>query len=429
MKNFFKKMVVGILFFSAKQVLLRHKPVVIAITGSVGKTTTKDFVYEILKEKFKTRKSQKSFNSELGVPLTILGLPNAWNSPYEWIQNIIKSLFIAFFSKDYPETLVLEIGIDRPGDMEKITSWIKPDVVIMTRLPKIPVHVEYFKTPEDVIFEKFKLVDVLKSDGVFIYNHDDALIANRLSDVRSKTIGYSRYLSSDFTAGKDRIIYDKDNRYPTGVEFIIEHDKETKRLFIADTIGTQHIYAVLAALAVGNYFGIGLETSIKNLTDFKTQPGRMRLLAGIKSSLIIDDTYNSSPIALQNALETIGELQVEGRKIAILGDMLELGDYTKDEHYRLGKLSARYVNNLLVFGKFSKYFVEGALSAGMPESNIRQFDSVKKCGLFLQSLLSLGDVALVKASQGSRAEKIVLEVMYDSDFAEDLLVRQDKNWL
>ncbi len=427
MKSFFKKVVVNILFFLAKRVLLRHRPIVVAVTGSVGKTTTKDFIYEALKHKFKSRKSRKSFNSELGIPLTVLGLSNAWNNPFKWTVNIAKALFIAFFSKDYPEVLVLEVGIDRPGDMDKITSWLKPDVVVMTRLPKVPVHVEYFKTPEEVILEKFKLVDALKSDGVFVYNRDDALIVNRLSDVRVETVGYSRYLPSDFTAGGDRIIYG-DGGYPVGIEFIIKHHREVERLFINGTIGTQHVYAALAALAVADYFGIDLKSAVNNISNFKTQPGRMRLLTGIKSSLIIDDTYNSSPVALENALETLADLKIKGRKIVVLGDMLELGDYTKGEHLRLGKLAGHQADYLLVFGNFSKYFAEGALSVGMSEANIKQFDSVKRCGLFLQSLLSSGDIVLVKSSQGMRGEKIVFEVMYDSDFAENLLVRQDKNW-
>ena len=154
MKNLFKSIVVNILVFESKILLRRHHPTIIAITGSVGKTSMKDAIYSILKRHYSTRKSEKSFNSDIGVPLTVLGLPNAWNNPFLWLKNIIDGFFVAFFSKDYPEYLILETGIDRPGDMSKLTSWMKPDFVVLTRLPDIPVHVEYFSDPQAVIDEK-----------------------------------------------------------------------------------------------------------------------------------------------------------------------------------------------------------------------------------------------------------------------------------
>ena len=189
MKTLFKNIVVSILTFEAKVLLRRKKPMIIAITGSVGKTSTKDAIYTAIKEHVHARKSQKSFNSDIGVALSVLGLDNAWNNPILWLKNILDGAFSAFFAREYPQVLVLEMGVDRPGDMEKLTQWVKPDVVVLTRLPEVPVHVEYFDSPQEVIAEKMQLVHALKEDGVFIYNADDVLIQRRQKEWNKKCLG------------------------------------------------------------------------------------------------------------------------------------------------------------------------------------------------------------------------------------------------
>jgi UDP-N-acetylmuramoyl-tripeptide--D-alanyl-D-alanine ligase len=193
MKSLFKKIIVAIITWEARMLIARTRPHIIGITGSVGKTSTKDAVYTVLKQKVRVRKSEKSFNSEIGVPLTILGLPNAWNNPIRWIKNIIDGALVVAFPGNYPEWLVLEIGVDRPGDIARLTTWIKPDIVILTRLPDVPVHVEFFSSPEAVIAEKSQLVDALKSEGIFVFNNDDEAIVKIKEGVRQQSIGYSRY--------------------------------------------------------------------------------------------------------------------------------------------------------------------------------------------------------------------------------------------
>ena len=143
MRSIFKSLIVNILTFEAKLLLRRAKPKIIAVTGNVGKTSTKDAIYEVLRNHVHARKSEKSFNSELGVPLSVLGLDNAWSNPLLWIKNLVDGLILALFPANYPKFLVLEMGVDRPGDMKALTDWITPDVVVITRLPEVPVHVEY----------------------------------------------------------------------------------------------------------------------------------------------------------------------------------------------------------------------------------------------------------------------------------------------
>jgi UDP-N-acetylmuramyl pentapeptide synthase len=427
MKALFKTIVVKILIKEASWLLRRHKPTIIAITGSVGKTTTKDAVYAAVKNSISARKSEKSFNSEIGVPLTVLGLKNGWSNPLLWLKNIIDGFWIAAFSKDYPAVLILEAGIDRPGDMERLASWVTPDIVVLTRLPSVPVHVEYFPTPEDVAREKMKLVEALKPDGVFIYNADDTAINREVPGVLQRSLGFSRYLESDYTGSHDQIVYQ--NERPIGYECIITHAGEAAVVRIEGTAGAQQVYACAAAVAVADVLGISLKTAAASLAELRSPNGRLRIIEGIKSTTILDDTYNASPTACEQALQTLSEVRYAKRKIAVLGDMLELGRFSSEEHKRIGELVAKSADMLLTIGVRALKIAEGALEMGMPEEHILQYDDSAQAGRELQALLEAGDVILVKASQGIRAERVVEEIMAHPEQASELLVRQEEEWI
>lgn len=426
MKSFFKSVVVMLLTYEAKLLLKRHKPIIIAVTGSVGKTSAKDAIFSVLKRHVSARKSEKSFNSEIGVPLTVLGLPNAWNNPFLWLKNIFDGFFIALFSKSYPAYLILETGVDRPGDMERLTAWIKPNLVVLTRFPDVPVHVEFFSSPEAVVHEKMKLVDSLSSEGVLIYNHDDEIIKRQLSGVRQQTIGFSRYLPSQFTAREDKIYYHDDR--PAGITFTLNHINQTVEMKLPGALGTPAIYAALAAAAVGVECGLSLDDVAAAGLDHAVPPGRLRVMPGIKGTIIIDDTYNASPIAMEQALLTLQEVKYAKRRIAVLGDMLELGKFSPREHERVGELVPRCADVLVTIGIRARKIAEAALAHGLSEKQIYQHDDVARAGRELQALLEPGDVILVKASQGIRAERIVAEVMQEPERASELLVRQDEEW-
>src|SRR3989338_1816365 len=162
MKNLFKKLIVFIITLQARAVLRKYKPMIVAVTGSVGKTSTKDAIYAVLSKSARVRKSEKSFNSEIGLPLTILGAPNAWSNPFRWLANIVDGLFLIWFDAPYPEWLVLEVGADRPGDIRSLAGWLPVDIAVITRLPEVPVHVEFFDSPEAVVEEKASLIDAIK---------------------------------------------------------------------------------------------------------------------------------------------------------------------------------------------------------------------------------------------------------------------------
>lgn len=426
MKEVFKSIVVRILTAEAAVLLRRKRPKIVAVTGSVGKTSTKDAIYAAIKNQTSARKSEKSYNTPIGVPLTVLGLPNAWNNPFLWLRNIVDGFITAFFIRDYPNVLILEAGIDRPGDMEILTSWLQPDIVVLTRFPSVPVHVEYFPSPEAVATEKMKLVSAMKPDGSLVYNNDDTIIQAQLSGVLQKQVGFGRYLETDFTAREDRVVYSDDQ--PFGVEFKLVHENKNHLIAINNTVGTQHVYSCSAAIAVAVELGIPIKAAAESIKSLQTPAGRMRIIPGIKATVLIDDTYNSSPIACEQALLSLSEISYAKRKIAVLGDMLELGKYSSDEHKKIGATVPAIADALFTVGVRAKYIAEGAMAAGMSEENIFQYEDVARAGRELQGFLAPGDAVLVKASQSIRAERIIEEVMAEPERASELLVRQDKMW-
>ena len=150
MKSTFKKIVSLIIRFEAILIIKKYKPKIISVTGSVGKTSTKDAIFAVMSSTFSVRKSEKSFNSDIGIPLTILGCPNAWFNPIKWLGNILRGLEIIIFNSNYPKWLILEVGADRPGDIKSVSKWLKSDIVVLTAFAKVPVHIEFFKDREAV---------------------------------------------------------------------------------------------------------------------------------------------------------------------------------------------------------------------------------------------------------------------------------------
>ncbi len=430
LKQIFKKIITYIILVEAKLVLKKYKPKIIAVTGSVGKTSTKDAIYTALSKFYFIRKSSKSFNSEIGVPLTILGCANGWSNPVIWMKNILEGLALIFLPNRYPKWLVLEIGVDKPGDMDYIVSWLKPDVVVMTRLSKVPVHVEYFSSPEAVMEEKGKLIKAVKPDGVVILNADDEDVLAFKGTTSARTILFSAKGAADLVASNYAISYiEKDGaQLPTGVTFRLDYDGKSIPVTINGSLGQQYIYTSLAALAVGLSQNLNLVKLADALSDYDTPPGRMKVLEGVKKTVVLDDTYNSSPVALASAIDTLASINGK-RKIAVLGDMMELGKYSTEEHRRAGVRVAEECNILVTVGLRARFFAEGAIEEGMKEKMIFKFEDSVQAGEYLKKALKKGDVVLVKGSQSMRMERAVEAIMAHPEDKESLLVRQEKDWL
>ncbi|MFA7252902.1 MAG: UDP-N-acetylmuramoyl-tripeptide--D-alanyl-D-alanine ligase [Candidatus Paceibacterota bacterium] len=429
MKNIFKNIISYIIQTEARLILKKYQPKIVAVTGSVGKTSTKDAIYSVMSKSFHVRKSEKSFNSEIGVPLTILGCQNAWNNPFKWLQNIYLGLTFILQKKAYPEWLVLEIGADRPGDIEKLSSWIKPDVVVVTKFAKVPVHIEYFKSREQVIAEKGHLVTALKHDGVLILNSDDEDVFAFKNKVSNKILTYGLMGDSQVRATNYSVYYNEETFEPFGVYFKVEHAGNCLPVKIIGTLGYNNIYSSLAAIAVGLSLNLNLVEVTESLSQHVSPRGRMNLIKGINKSTIIDDTYNSSPVALASALDTLKNIKTKGRRIAVLGDMMELGKHTAEEHHQAGILAATTCDFLVTVGLRSKMLAESALDAGLSEKNILQFDTATEAGEYVRNIIQENDVILVKGSQSTRMEKVVKAIMAEPEKSSELLVRQDEEWL
>ena len=434
MKRFLKAIVVVILSWEAGVVLRKHKPFIIAVTGSVGKTSTKDAIFEVVKGTIKARKSMKSFNSELGVPLTVLGLENKWSSVFGWLANIFRGFLMAIFPSPYPALLVLEVGADHPGDIKRITRWLTPDITVVTRIPDLPVHVEYFSSPEEVKKEKSELVKAIKKTGVFVANADDPAVVGLSSLTRAHMITYGFGESAMVRGSKPQIAYrEKDERnFPVGMSFEIDYHGESYPVVLMDILGAHLCEASLAACAVGIARDIPITHIIASLGVLETPRGRMRIIPGGSGSTIIDDSYNSSPIALRAALDVLKYIDANHR-IAVLGDMLELGKYSDEQHWEMGRYLGTWVDQLVTVGQRARGIAEGAKTAGLPEGKIRTFASSEEAGKWLMPELKTGDVILVKGSQGSgenmiRMERAVKELMVHPEDAEKLLVRQESEW-
>ena len=430
LKKLIKNIVIALLKWEAILILKKYKPKIVAVTGTVGKTSVKDAVATILASKFTVRKSEKSYNSDFGVPLTILGAESGWNNPIKWFLILLDGLRLLIARVDYPEWLVLEMGVDRPGDMDRLVSWIKPDVATVVMLGEVPVHVEFFKDSAEVMREKIKLARAVDSAGHVVLNGDDEKIAFYSESIKANVLTFGFSEENDLVASNYSVVYreEGDKKIPEGASFKVDYNGKIIPIRLVGVFGRQFVYNALSALGMSVALGINLVEASEALSSFESPPGRLKLLEGIKNSFIIDDTYNSSPIASEAAMEVLKDLPAK-RRIAVLGDMLELGKHTIDEHKKLGKLVCESKTDLLfTVGPRSKFIAEEAREKGFDDKNIFEFSTYNETRIPLQNEIREGDLVLVKGSQSMRMEKIVEEIMAHPEDKEKLLVRQGKEW-
>ncbi len=431
-KKILRTIISAILTWEAQVILWKYRPKVVAVTGNVGKTSTKDAVYAVLRSRYTVRRSEKSFNSEIGLPLTILGCANAWWNIIGWIKNIFEGLSLILFRATYPEWLVLEVGADRPGDIVRVAKWLKAEVVVLTRLPTIPVHVEFFNSPEDLAAEKLSLLGALGSLGVAVLNYDDEQIMTATSQLKSRLLTYGFREGAVVRGSNEHFYYDEHNNnwhWPVGITFKVDYAGHNVPIHLPGVLGAHQLYAVLAAIAVGVSERINLVDIAEALTKLELPAGRMRLLPGIKETLIIDDTYNSSPAAMTAALGTLGQITTTGRRLVVLGDMLELGAHAVEAHREAGREVARSAHELVTIGLRAKFIAAEASRKKMGKRKLHHFDEARAAGIFLQNYLRPGDVVLVKGSQSMRLERVVEEIMAEPANKAGLLVRQEAEWL
>lgn len=441
MKNKLRELVVNILSFESGVILRKFKPNIIAITGNVGKTTTKDFIAQALTgEDF--RAAEKSQNSEFGVCLTILGQKNAWNSFSAWL-NILTIGFLKTYltnslgkNNTYPKTLVLEVGADHPGDIKHITSFVKPNTVVLTAFQSTPTHREFFRNIEQHIREKKYLVDALVSGGNIVYNIDDEIMSSMSQAKKAKDSSINL-----FTFGKDLnadvCILESGNYYNSesevlGTKVKLRIESEIIEIELIGVLGEAQNYALAASVLCAILQNVTLDKIKLNFqgNNFKPTNSRMRILKGKNNITIVDDSYNASPIAIENALSIFAKTFTKGRKVLVLGHMAELGDKTREAHLNAGNMAGEVADIIIFSGKSNEHYLDGIRQTKFPLEKVFLAKNAEEVNKIIHdnNLLKTDDLILVKGSQSARLEKVVVNLLMDKRDTQKVC-RQDEEWI
>lgn len=404
-----QKIIQKLLKILAKSVIEKRKPIVVAITGSVGKTTTKEAITKVLSKNFKVRSNNKNYNNELGVPLTILGcqidykrnkILQLWGVLVYWLQ-------ARFFDENYPEILVLEMGADKPGDIKYFCDFIPVTVGVLTDIGIS--HLENFKTRQNLATEKGYLIRNLVENGMAVYNYDNKTVREIGEKMSVSKISYGLESKADMAATDiiNKIEVSETIRQINGINFKLNYQGKLLPVRLKNSVGNGAVYSVLAAFSVGIYFELNLIEMIESLKDFGSCSGRMSLLEGKNGSVIIDDSYNSAPASLKLALDLVGNIKAD-RKIIILGDMLELGDEEKRSHQKVGSEVAKInPDYFIAIGSRMEEAVDNYLKKSYNKDSLMVFENAEEAKELIADLVGLGDLVLVKGSRGMQMDKIV----------------------
>ena len=431
-----KKILITMLRAQALVVLRRSRPLTIAITGSYGKTSTKDAIVATLQEllpKDSVRFPKKSFNNEFGVPLTILGFDSPGKSILGWCGVLIKGLFASV-----PSVLVLEIGADHKGEIRDWARAIKPDIAVITGIS--PVHVANYASYEELQQEKASLAQF--TTKIILLNGDDELIRKFPNfDASKKYIGKSQ---ADYQIKNEELLLRSDHSYDVGevmtqvqgevcgaqgdVSFVLKNAMGYASLMAA-TMAFATI-TEMQKLAVYPFAKSDAQDIAKAISKtWKPTVGRMNPLPGIKGTLLLDDSYNAAPAAVEYGLHVLATFPNRGRKIVAIGTMAELADKSESLHQHIGELVAQYTDILVAVGEEMLHAVEGAKQKGMTTDRIHWFANSKDAGRFLDQFVQTGDIIYIKGSQSARMEFVTKDLLAEPRYASQVLVRQEEKWL
>ncbi|MFH0951152.1 MAG: UDP-N-acetylmuramoyl-tripeptide--D-alanyl-D-alanine ligase [bacterium] len=427
-----KKLLQIILKYCAKLILAKYQPDIIGITGSVGKTSAKEAIRQVLSNNFRVRASSKNYNNEFGLPLTIIGSLTAGRSLGGWLLIWLKvAKLLIIKDQNYPQIIILEMGVDRPGDMDYLNSIVQLKIAILTLIGTS--HMEFFGSQDNIAKEKAKIFNNLQSGGWAIINADDEFTAKIIPNVKNKVLTFGFDQEADVVASNIICTFQdaQDINSLAGINFKLKYQGSYIPLLLPRVISYSAIYAALVGAAVGFLYEMnGIEIA-EQLKLFTPPRGRMNLIAGLNNSMIIDDTYNSSPQSTKAALEILGQINntIINNKWLVLGDMLELGKDSQEEHQAIGQIIAQIPKaKLLTIGQEAQAIGQGAKEANMEQENIKHFDSQATLIAYLQQHIQAGDLILVKGSQGSRMERVSQALLANPQQAKELLVRQEEEW-
>ncbi|MBQ2794620.1 MAG: UDP-N-acetylmuramoyl-tripeptide--D-alanyl-D-alanine ligase [Oscillospiraceae bacterium] len=356
----------------------KFSPKVVAVTGSVGKTTTREMIAAVIKSRYKTLKTENNLNNEVGVPKTILELDES------------------------VEAMVLEFGMVNLGEIRELTVPAKPDIAVITCIGTC--HIENLGSRENIKKAKFEIVEGLKKGGTLLLNKDNDM----LKDVCLPEYNVIYYAVEDTSAD-------------ITAKEIFEHDGETDFVIVTKegeyraripAIGTHNVLNALAGFGAGVAAGIEPQKCADALASFKNTGMRqkMQICRGVT---VVEDCYNANPDSMKAALKTLGaqKLKEGGKRIAVLGDMLELGSVAESSHYEIGKLAAENADMLFCYGELSRLIAAGAWVNGM-KTTAFHYESKEELADALRKTASAGDIIWLKASRGMRFEDIA-EMFYE----------------
>jgi UDP-N-acetylmuramoyl-tripeptide--D-alanyl-D-alanine ligase len=414
----------------SRLILKKYRPEIIAISGSIGKTSAKEAIFLVLSTRLSVRASLKNYNNELGVPLTIIGAVSPAKSLSGWLKILIKSLkLFVFRDPTYPKILVLEMGIDRPGDMKYLVDLAPPTIGVITAVSY--AHLDYFGTLQKIKKEKQVLIENVSLKGLSVLNYDNEAARSMAEVSPARVLTYGFKIGADLLAQDVNYKFQQGNYEISGVNFKLNYEGSIVPVNMPNILGEGGIYAALAAASVALHLGFHLMEIAESLRSLRLPAGRMQLLAGIKHTFLIDDSYNSSPEACLSALNVLGQIKVDKQayKYAVLGDMLEIGNYKEEAHYNIGReIFAQGIDFLVSVGVNSLIIDRGAKEAGMMADHIFHFETAEEAGIFVRENLFEGDVVLIKGSQAIRLEKVTKKLLAEPEKASKLLIRQEESW-
>ncbi len=358
----------------ARSVLADHPVKVVGITGSIGKTTTKEFTAELLSSRLNVLRSEANFNNQLGLALSLLRL------------------------EQRHEAAVLEMGMSAAGEIRTLTAIAPPDVAVITNIH--PVHLKFFRNMEEIAAAKREILEGSKEGATAVLNGDSPLVMKIAAGWAGPKLTFGLGPACDVRAEDVRC------KGYEGMEFLLLAGKEKARVGFP-FINEAFVPNLLAAVAVCQALGLSLEEirpGIASLKPFSMRGILDELAGGVR---LYDDSYNSSPRALEAALKSLGELP-SGRKVAVLADMLELGEDEREFHRQAGAAVVRTGWDILVaVGPLAAHIAEEAATSGMPRGNILTFPDSRAAAAEINAVVRDGDLVLVKGSRGMRTDLIV----------------------
>lgn len=403
----------------ARLYLSKKKVMIVGVTGSFGKTSTKDAIAFLLETKFTIAKSKKSLNTEFGLPLAIFQLSSGFSNPLKWLGVLFFAVFEALFGKPHYDKLILEYGADKPGDMDYLLGIVKPDIAVLTAIAPVHLAEGQFENIEMIRDEKQKLLFAVEK-GTVILNGDMEYAKDIILKLKVRPEMFGTAEGNSISA--KNIISDL-----KGISADIVYGWKVLP-FHSMLLGSQHMNIFLAALLVGKACGIEIEEGIRILQMFTLPPGRFSVIPGKNGSTLIDSAYNASPITMKAALKTLKELPAK-RKICVLGNMNELGQKAVELHRGLSDDIIGTCDLLFTVGNLMKETADAVLKKSFPESNMKILNTSEEAGMEVSKILQEGDVVLFKGSQNKvRLEASVKACMKNPEDAEKLLVRQEKEW-